>query len=285
MNELTTLSNTLLSLYTAYHNLIVMMLLAGMRIMIVFLVFPPTSDQAIPGIARNGVIYLLTYFVTAGQNPETFENLNSATLLVLTAKEAFLGLAFGYSAATAFWIAQSVGTLIDDLAGFNNIQMSNPLRGDQSTPVSAVLLQLVVTLFYVGGGMIFVLGALFESFKWWPVEQLMPSLSSTAEAFLIQRTDSIWTGIAKLGTPIMLVLVLIEIGIGLISRAADKLEPNSLSQPLRGAVGLVMVIALAAVFAGQVVNDIKFLGFGRALSAGMVGNPQDKTAPENALKK
>ncbi|CAN7574710.1 type III secretion system export apparatus subunit SctT [Paraburkholderia terricola] len=266
-------SEALLGFFEAYHNLIIMLMLTGIRIMVTFILLPATSDTALPGTARNGVVYVLTMFVAAGQVPQAFDSLNSAALLVLACKEAFLGFAFGYCAAPVFWIAQSLGTLIDDLAGFNNVQMTNPLRGDQSTPVSTLLLQLVVTLFYVGGGMLFVLGALFQSFKWWPPYVLYPSLSNSAEMFLIQRTDTIWTALAKLGTPVMLVLVLVDLGLGIVARAADKLEPSSLSQPLRGVIGVLMLIALVAVFASQVVGDVQLGGLSAALAKGMLPEP------------
>jgi type III secretion protein T len=266
-------SEALLGFFEAYHNLIIMLMLTGIRIMVTFILLPATSDTALPGTARNGVVYVLTMFVAAGQVPQAFDSLNSAALLVLACKEAFLGFAFGYCAAPVFWIAQSLGTLIDDLAGFNNVQMTNPLRGDQSTPVSTLLLQLVVTLFYVGGGMLFVLGALFQSFKWWPPYVLYPSLSNSAETFLIQRTDTIWTALAKLGTPVMLVLLLVDLGLGIVARAADKLEPSSLSQPLRGVIGVLMLIALVAVFASQVVGDVQLGGLSAALAKGMLPEP------------
>lgn len=255
----------------AYHALIVMMLLTGVRIMVAFIVLPATGDTALPGMVRNGVVYVLTFFVAAGQPAQAFETTGSAMLVVLACKEAFLGLAFGFAAAPVFWIAQSIGTLIDDMTGFNNIQMTDPLRGDQSTPVSNLLLQLVTTLFYVGGGMIFLLGALFQSYKWWPPQVMLPTLASTAEAFLIGRTDTLWTALAKLGTPVMLVLVLVDVGLGIMARSADKLEPNSLSQPLRGMIGMLMLIALVAVFASQVVSDVLLGDLGAKLATGMLG--------------
>jgi type III secretion protein T len=119
----------LMDWYDAYHTLIVLVLLTGIRIMVAFIVLPATGDTALPGTVRNGVVYVLAFFVAAGQSPQAFETAGSAQLVVLACKEAFLGLAFGFAAAPVFWIAQSVGTLIDDLAGFNNIQMTDPLRG------------------------------------------------------------------------------------------------------------------------------------------------------------
>jgi type III secretion protein T len=71
----------------------------------------------------------------------------------------------------------------------------------------------------------------------------------------------------------MLVLVLVDLGLGIVARAADKLEPSSLSQPLRGVIGVLMLIALVAVFASQVVGDVQLGGLSAALAKGMLPEP------------
>ncbi|WP_246174016.1 type III secretion system export apparatus subunit SctT [Paraburkholderia hayleyella] len=272
------MAQALLNGFAAYQSLCVALLLFGVRILCAFMLLPATSDIVLPGIARNGVVYLLTYFVAAGQPLEPFEHLSGALLLVLAGKEAFLGVALGYVASTVFWVAQSVGMLIDGLTGFNSVQMSNPLRGDSSTPVATILLQLSVALFYLGGGMLFLLSALFQSFRWWPPYALWPSLSQMAETFLLQRGDSMWMMIARLATPFMLVLLLVDLGFGVIAHAADRLAPNSLSQPLRGVLGLMMLIVLVSVFTSQVLGDVALGGFARDFAQGMVGSTSTSTS-------
>ena len=61
-------------------------------------------------------------------------------------KEVALGLLIGFAASTVFWTAESVGALIDAQTGFNNVQMTNPLSGEQSTPISHLLSQLVIAV-------------------------------------------------------------------------------------------------------------------------------------------
>jgi type III secretion protein T len=130
--------------------------------------------------------------------------------------------------------------------------MTNPMNGEQSTPVSAMLLQLVVSVFYVLGGMTILVGVMFESFKIWPLLSTAPSLAGTAEVFVIQQTDALMAGIVKFSAPALLILVLIDLGFGLIGRSADKLEPTSLAQPVKGAVSMLMLALLVGVFLDQV---------------------------------
>ena len=70
--------------------------------------------------------------------------------------------------------------------------------------------------------------------------------------FIVQQTDSLMTSTIKFAAPMMLVLVLIDLGFGLITRAADKLEPTNLSQPVKGAVTMLMLALLIGVLVSQV---------------------------------
>jgi len=269
--------HALADLFREYEGFFLTLALSGVRIGVVFQILPATSDQMLPGVARNGMIYLFAVFIAAAQPPHHFDDVGSAQMLLLSVKEMFLGAVLGFAASSVFWIAQCTGTLIDDLAGYNNVQMTNPLRGDQSTPISNTLLQLAVTLFYVSGGMMFMLGALFESFKWWPLTAMTPSMSNVVESFIVGRTDSIMTATVKLGMPVMLALVCVDLSIGVLSRAAEKLEPSSLSQPIRGVIGLLMLIFLVGVFAQQVVGSLRldtFMHEAAALAAPAAGAGQ-----------
>ena len=270
-------ARALAELFNEYQGFFFTLALSAARIAVAFSIFPPTSGDMLPGTARNGIIYVLAVFVAAAQPDHYFNDLGTAQLLMISLKEMFLGALLGFAASSVFWIAQCVGTLIDDLAGYNSVQMNNPLRGDQSTPTANTLMQMATALFYVGGGMTFLMGAVFESFKWWPLASLTPAMASVAESFFISRTDSIMTATVKLGTPVMLALVFVDLAIGVLARAAEKLEPSSLSQPLRGAIGLLMLIFLVGVFSQQVIGSLRLDGFMREAAA--LASPGAARAP------
>ena len=224
---------TLWLAHDGLHGLLILLALCSIRILVVFVVLPAASDQVLSGGVRNGVVYAISLFIAAGQPADALVRLDGMTMGIIVGKEMFIGLVIGYTASSVFWIAQSVGVIIDNMAGFNNIQTSNPLRGEQSTPISNVLIQMAIVLFYVSGGMLLLLGAIFESFRWWPLTATMPSLDAMTQSFLIGRVDTIASATVKLAAPVMLVLALVDLGFGLVAKAADKLEPTSLSQPVR----------------------------------------------------
>ncbi|MCY0387071.1 type III secretion system export apparatus subunit SctT [Robbsia sp. Bb-Pol-6] len=274
MPNLGALFEALTGAHANLQGLLYMLALSSIRSLVIFTVLPATGSQAIPGAARTGAVYLMTWFVAAGQTPAAFDRASIPELLLLTGKEAFIGLIIGYTASTIFWIAEAAGTLIDDLAGFNNVQMTNPLQGEQSTPVASLLLQLSITLFYVSGGMAVLLGALFESYRWWPLAAGVPDFHAAASDLAIHQGENVLLMAVKICTPIMLALVLIDIGLGVIGRAAGKLEPASLSQPIRGAVAVMLLIALTSAVAVQVRDALHFTGFAAIFSG--IGAPGAK---------
>jgi len=253
--------------------ILALLALSCVRIMTIFAILPATSDQSVPGTARNGVVYTLAIIVAAAQPPTVAEHLSAARWFLLAGKEIFLGACLGYAASTVFWVAQTAGTIVDNMAGFNNVQMSNPLQGDQNTPIGNTLLNLAVTLFYAAGGMLFLLGVVFESFRWWPLGATLPDMSAVAESFLLQQTDSIFSTAVKLAAPVMMTLFLIDAGIGLLSRAADKLEPASLGQPIKGAVAILMVTALVIAMSSQVRDTLTYSQLLQRVKSGLVGDP------------
>jgi type III secretion protein T len=226
--------------------------LCSLRLMVVFTILPATGGEFLQGMARMGIVLMFGTFIAFGMPVHQFAAITATMWLTLAIKEALIGLMLGFAASTVFWIAESVGALIDTQAGYNSVQLTNPLSGQQSTPVSDLLLQLMIAVFFGLGGMIVLLGALFDSFRLWPLMSSMPTMKGFSDVFFLQEVDNMMTMTVKFAAPVLLVLVLIDLGFGLVTRAADKLEPHSLSQPVKGAVAMLLLALLAGVFIAEV---------------------------------
>jgi type III secretion protein T len=236
----------------ALGNIIELLALCSLRFFVTFMVLPATGQQFIQGMIRNGFVLILGFYVAFGQTPEELLDYSALELFSFALKECMIGLLIGFAASTVFWTAECVGAMLDTQTGYNNVQLSNPMSGQQSTPISGMLLQMMVSVFYVLGGMLVLIGVIFESFKIWPIRSTFPSLNKVADLFVIHQLDTLMTGVVKFSAPILLILLLIDLGFGLVTRAADKLEPSSLSQPVKGAVGVLLLSLLVGLFTEQV---------------------------------
>jgi type III secretion protein T len=238
--------------YEDVMRLFVLMGLVAIRFLAVLYVLPPTSPQFILGGIRGALVVEMSFFVAAGLSAGTVpDDLLTINWFGYALKEAFVGLVIGFAASTVFWTAESVGALFDTQAGYNNVQMTNPMSDQQSTPVSNTLLQFVVAVFYLIGGLTALFGVIFESFRIWPPLAALPSMNAVSEAMFVHQMDTMMSAVLKIAAPVLIILLLVDLGLGLITRAADKLEPSSLSQPIKGAVTMLLLAFLVGLFVEQ----------------------------------
>ncbi len=233
-------------------GVLLLLALCGMRTLAAMLVMPATNDQVLQGTLRNGFALVMGGYIAWGQSIEWALHLSTPQMLMLLFKEAILGVLLGFATATVFWVAEGVGVMIDNQAGYNSVQQTNPLSGEQSTPVGNTLSQLAITGFYMLGGMLAWLGVLFETYTWWPMARVLPSWNTVLERFVQMEVQRYLVAVIQIASPVLLVLLLVELGIGLLSKMAEKLEPNNLGQPLKGAIALLLLSMLVAVFFEQV---------------------------------
>lgn len=221
--------------------------LCSIRMYIVMFIFPPTGDGVLQGSTRNGMALLWSSFVAYGQQA-LLPRLHGAFLVEAVVKEAFIGLVLAFAASSVFWIAEGAGVYVDDLTGYNELQIKNPSRGDQMTLTSTLLSQTVIASFWLLGGMMCLLGTIYESYHWWPLDSVTPVAANIVESFVLQETDTMMQSIAKIAGPLMLVLLLVDLGLGLVTAVAEKLELNSLAHPIKGALNVLMLSLLIAIF-------------------------------------
>jgi type III secretion protein T len=232
-------------------NIALLVLACTVRIYAAFMILPPTSGQIFPVIARNGVCLCLGLYIAWGQPISMVSELSAARLVLMLGKELLLGLLIGFAGAVVFWVAEAVGTLIDNQAGYNNVQQTNPLSQEQSTPVGNLLGQLAIGGFYLLGGMTVLAGILFESYRWWPLVSMGPAWPNILESFVQIHTSRLLETAVKVAAPVLLALLIVELGIGLLNKSSPQIEATALALPIKAVVALAMLSLLVALFFDQ----------------------------------
>jgi type III secretion protein T len=231
--------------------LLTIIAISTLRVYAAFMVLPATSDQVLQGRTSTGLCLVIGFFIAWGQPAHALAGLTIPMVVAMLSKEALLGVLLGFALSTVFWVAESAGTLVDNAAGFNSVQQTNPLSGQQNTPVANLMSQLTITGFYMLGGMLVCIGILFESFRWWPAAALVPPVGAALERFLAAQVEGYFAMAVKLAAPVLLIVVLIDLAFGLLGKAADKLEPQNLSQPVKSGVATALIALLVLAFFEQ----------------------------------
>lgn len=233
---------------SAYESFFLPVMLTMPRLMATFAVVPFLSGQVLTGFMRSAFVVMLAIFFS----PVAGENLPSMvpiTLITLAAKEVLIGLMLGMSFSLFMWAIQSVGDLVDFQTGAANATFFDPVTGHEGGPTGSFLSQLVTTLFISVGGLLAMLTILVESYRLWPITSYMPHVDVVLEQFVVRQGDTLFMWIIKLGAPVVLVLLMTDLGLGLVNRFAPQLNVFVFSQPLKSFLAsLMMILFLLFVF-------------------------------------
>ncbi len=204
----------------------------------------------------NMVKNTIAFSLALGIVPLAFDSappglgLNAYTIAV-TGKEVFLGLILGYMIAFFFWMAQSVGFLIDNQRGSAMAEIADPLSQEPSSPTGNLLFQGDVMLFITGGGFLAFIGVCYASYEVWPMWDFWPRLSGpAAEHFFIGQINLYMRFALLMAAPVIFVCFLVDFGMGLMNRFAPNLNVFFLAMPIKCAVALfVLWLYLDVLFA------------------------------------
>jgi len=210
------------------------------RLVAMFAVVPFLSGRFITGLPRNGLILMLAAFISpmAGDMP----NLALPIMGLIVAKEALIGLLLGLGFGIFIWAVQSAGDWIDFQTGSGNAAFFDPAAGHEGGPTGNFLGWLVMTLFVSAGGLLVLVGVLIDSYRIWPVTSFFPNVGAVLEQFAVRQGDTLFLWIVKLSAPVVFVLMLVELGIGLVGRVAPQLNVFVFSQPLKSLLATLMML-------------------------------------------
>lgn len=222
------------------------------RLLTAFMMLPVFASAVMSGLVRNGVAASLALFVwpiIAVDAPTVPLDMLTASALLL--KEVMIGFLIGFGAAVLFWAMESAGYFIDNQRGATMASSIDPLTGSQTSPFGVLFVQAITVIFFVGGGFIVLLGALYGSYQLWPVFSFLPSMGPEAIPYFLSVADRILALAVLFAAPVIIAMFLSELALGLISRFAPQLNVFFLAMPVKSAVGLLILI----LYVGVMLSD------------------------------
>jgi type III secretion protein T len=211
------------------------------RLAPIFFILPIFSGDAVAGLVRNGFIMVLALFIAPVVAAGVATPMAPFMWVGLAAKEALIGVLLGFAFSAFLWAIENAGHLIDFQTGSANAQFFDPVSGHEGGPTSGFLTYLAMALFMAGGGFQAMLALIFESYRLWPVASFFPNVGAGLDQFALKETDSIMSLTMKLAAPVLLVLIVVELGIGLINRVVPQLNVFSFSWPVKSSLATLMM--------------------------------------------
>lgn len=229
---------------------IVFPFLAAMpRVAAIFLVLPFFGRRTTQGLVRAQFIVVLALFVYPAAIPPADAIAGGfAPFIGIAIKESLVGLIIGFYLGTIFWVAENVGYLVDLQTGTQNALIFDPMHDHQEGPTASFMLHLVIALVLAGGGLLTMLDIVFESYRVWPIYQLLPDLRVGMADAIAARADTLFATTVRFVAPIVVLLLLVEIGLGIFNRMADNFDVYTLAMPAKSFLAfLVMLVFLSFI--------------------------------------
>lgn len=249
--EVTAFAETLQKLYVY----VLAIGLAMARIAPIIAIVPVFTRLGLAGIVQGGVALALGVplvpMIVANLGPELppFEQI--APLIV---KEPIIGVVIGLVLGVPFWAAEAAGEAVDYQRATAFAGLADPAVATQQSVTGALLSVAIVGLFFVSGGLDILLGVIYDSYAIWPATRLTPIFGEGAGLLILGLLDDVIRLGVMLVIPLMLALLLSDVLLGLVARAAPNMHVFDLSLSVKSLV-LVLLMVLYAGFLARYMAD------------------------------
>lgn len=215
-------------------------LLTLMRISLVLFVLPFFNSRSAPTPIKAALCLVLALALgpTIGfSGRELPPDIWSIALMLIG--ELTMGLTLSLLVGFLFAAVQTGGSIIGFQMGFAMVNVVDPMTGVQETATAHFLYMLTTLVFLHMGGHLLLLKAFAESFRLVPPGGLY--LSPGLSIRVIELSSQIFVLAVRIAAPVMVAVFLVDLAIGLISRAAPQMHVLVFGFPLKITIGFIFL--------------------------------------------
>lgn len=217
-------------------------------------VAPPFDGAGIPVRVRLALAVAVAMAVTGAQTTEV--SLNPADLIMALAYQVLVGLILGFVLRLLLGAVQMAGALIDLFVGYSSATLFDPFTQAAATPVARLYqLLAVVLLFSLDGHLLLVQGVL-RSYEAAPLDGLR---FDSVGAVLTEGFSQMLIAAVEIAFPVLVALILADAIMGLVTRAAPKLNVMVLGFAVKSLI-LVFVLGLGLPLVSNGVSTLLLRG-------------------------
>jgi type III secretion protein T len=226
-------------------KLLGLLAMCSARTLVALTLLPLFVNHMVPGPVR-GAVALATVFPVAmsylsGPMPVEMAFWPLITFIV---KEAAVGLIIGWGFGAFFAGLQTVGEIIDHQTGLTFTQNIDPVHGNNISIMAHFLERVLFAALLSAGALLVIIDTLYLSYEIWPMGQWMPNFERSMTLIFVSQAGQLFALSLLLSGPMLLVLFVIDTGMGFLNRASPQLSIYNLTLSLKSLVGL-MVLMLA----------------------------------------
>lgn len=230
------------------------------RILALLAAAPVFGNSAVPATVKISLGVAIAVIVApAVPTWPAVDPLSLAGLLIVI-KEMLIGLAMGFSIRIVFAAVEMAGEISSMTMGLGFATFFDPNSAGRSSAISQFLSLVATMLFLAVNGHLVLLSALVESFSTLPVSSI-PVYGGGFKQ-LADWGGTIFSVGVQLSLPIVAALLLTNVALGILTRAAPQLNLFGIGFPITLGVGL-LVVALTLPYLGMPLQNLMLDGIER----------------------
>jgi flagellar biosynthetic protein FliR len=196
------------------------LMLVSVRIIAFLVIAPPFAQRSFQGTVKVMLGIGLAIAVLPSMEPSTV-NYTTGGYIGALVIQAFIGVALGFC----------VLLVIDLMGGFAMASSFDPLNNSNGAQFNRMFNMTALALIFASNAHQIMLGGLFRSFEFVPPGQGI-SLAQLSET-LVSGFSTMFMSAVQIAGPLLIIVILADIGLGLLTRVAPALNVFVLGFPLK----------------------------------------------------
>lgn len=171
---------------------------------------------------------------------------DSWMVLGILAQQALIGVAVGFTMRLFFAAIDLAGEMIGLQMGLSFAVFFSPQTGGQSSVIAEFLNLLTLLVFLALNGHLMLIQVLVMSFEWLPIGE---ATRSEAWLVIVRHASVMFSLGVLLSLPIVAALLITNIALGVLTRAAPQLNLFAVGFPVTLSVGFLILFVSLSMFA------------------------------------
>ena len=179
------------------------------------------------------------------------QSISAAALAAIILREVAVGLSIALAIRILVFGAEFAGQLAGYSIGLSIGSLIDPQSGVRNNTLAILYANLVIIVAFAGNVHHRLISALADSYAAVPVG--LGGIDPTLGGHIASMLGLVFVIGVRIAAPVVIVLLVVELGLGLVGRVAPALNVMMSGAPIRLAVGL-LVVAAGVTSIPQVVN-------------------------------
>jgi len=214
------------------------LLLASARATGFVLLAPPFNNNVIPK-AVKGALAMALSLVVFPHIVGTLPAITAGYLVVTAVTEAIVGAALGFLVQVLFTAVQMAGDIIDVTGGFSMQPAYDPMSLSTHGVIGKLHYLLATVLLFTSGGHLVLVRGFVTSYEGIPVGGSLPT--DQLGSALLTAFSMMFLAAVQIAGPMVAVLLLADVALALLSKAAPALNIFAIGFPVKIMVTLALL--------------------------------------------